>query len=95
MTKSYKTTLGLVAAIAVATSLAVLPAALANQALAFPGENGQGHKKDTGCTQGPDREECPGASGGQNPNRDDCRVTYAGNSDNIKSEDPEGCAEDL
>jgi hypothetical protein len=92
-----KTAFAAIAAIGVALSLAGVVPALTNQAFAqdFPGSNGQGHQEDTGCTQGPDRDECPGQSGGQNPNRDDCEVVFAGNSDNIKFEDPEGCSEDL
>jgi hypothetical protein len=82
-----KTTIAALVAIAVATSLAVVPAALTNQALAFPGENGQGHQRTQECTQGPPREECPGNSETNNPNRDECTTTYAGNSNNIKFTD--------
>ena len=79
-------------AITVALALAVVPA-LTNQALAFPGENGQGHtqecdKKNTDVVEeGP----CPGQSQ-KSPNK--CEVTFAGKSEHIKDvedEDP-ACA---
>jgi hypothetical protein len=84
-------------AITVALALAVVPA-LNDQVYAQDcnGCNGQGHQKDTGCTQGnPDFPECPGESAKNNPNRDDCTVVFSGNSDNIKFEDPEGCSQDI
>jgi hypothetical protein len=84
-----KVTFAALAAIAVATSLAVLPAALANQALAFPGENGQGHKRTEECTQtqsgGTTTGDCPGSSE-KSPNKEECTTTFAGKSSNIKDQ---------
>jgi hypothetical protein len=84
-----KTTIAALAAIAVATSLAVVPAALTNQALAFPGENGQGHQRAEECTQtqsgGSTTGDCPGQSE-KSPNKEECTTTFAGHSSNIKDQ---------
>ena len=81
-------TFAALAAIAVALTLAVVPA-LTSQALAFPGENGQGHTKTETCDQtasgGSTTGDCPGKSE-KSPNKEECTTTLAGKSSNIKDQ---------
>jgi hypothetical protein len=81
-------TFAALAAIAVALTLAVVPA-LTSQALAFPGENGQGHQREEDCTQtqsgGSTSGDCPGQSE-KSPNKEECTTVFAGKSSNIKDQ---------
>jgi hypothetical protein len=65
----------------------------ANQVLAFPGENGQGHTKQNTetCTQTQSGDISTGDCSGQSeksPNKDEvtCTTTFAGKSSNIKDQ---------
>jgi hypothetical protein len=86
MTSKTTYTLTIVTIAIAATMLAISP--MANQVLAqdFPGSGGQGHQRDTNCTQGGRDlgDECPGKSEEHNKNRDECTTVFAGKSDTIK-----------
>jgi hypothetical protein len=62
--------------------LALAPAIL-SQVSAFPGENGQGHDKQTDCDHGPSGQDCPGNSEDAD-DHEECTTTFAGKSDNVK-----------
>jgi hypothetical protein len=77
MTKSYKTTLALSVIAATALAFVIAPALIQSaSADAIP-------KTRNECTQGPPREECPGESEKNNPNRDE--VCVARNNGQLKN----------
>jgi hypothetical protein len=88
-----KVTFAALAAMAVALSLAVVPA-LTNQVFAqdFSGSNGQGHTRECDKANTDEEEEgpCPGNSQ-KSPNK--CQVTFAGKSSNVKDDEEPPCAE--
>ena len=75
------------ATIALSALMLALAPAVMSQVSAFPGENGQGHTKQTDCDHGPEGQACPGGSGSPDGQDRECTTVFAGKSDNIKSSD--------
>jgi len=87
MTKSRKMAFATVAAMAVALSLAIVPA-LTSQVFAqdCPGCHGRGHETETVCTNPSGKvkgTECPGQSE-KSESQDETTTTFAGKSGNPK-----------
>jgi len=78
----------LVGVMATTTLMLALGMLSANQATAssFPGENGQGHDRQTDCDHGPSGQDCPGKSEDAD-DHEECTTTFAGKSDNVKDID--------